>query len=64
MGARGNFRNHPAERAMRLILADHRLRENLPVATDQRHRAVVARRFKTKDQRHVGAPLPDACAVG
>ena len=42
MGAGGDFRHHPAERPMRLILADHRLGEDLPVAVDQRHRAVVA----------------------
>ena len=57
MGARGDFRNHPAERAMRLILTDHRLGKDLPVATDQRHRAIVTRRFETENERHVGRPF-------
>ena len=52
MGARGDFGHHPAERAMRLILPDHRLGEDLPVAADQRRGAVVARGFETEDERH------------
>ena len=32
MGASGDFRNHAAERAMRVILSDDGLREDLPVA--------------------------------
>ncbi len=42
MGARGNFGDNAAERAVRFILADHRLGEDLPVAGHQRGGAVVA----------------------
>ena len=52
MGARGDFGDHAAERAVRVILPDHRLREDLPVAADQRRGAVVAGGFKGKDQCH------------
>ena len=52
MGAGGDFRDDAAERAMRVILADDRLRKDLPVASDQRRGAVVAGRFKGEDQRH------------
>ena len=52
-----------AERAMRLILADHGLRQDLPVTGDQRRRAVVARGFKGEDQGHVPRPLPQAAGL-
>ena len=58
MRAGGDFGHHAAERTMRLILPDHRLGENLPIIADQRHRAIVARRFKTENERHVRRPLP------
>ena len=41
MRAGGNFGDHAAKRAMRLILPHDRLRENLPVIADQRYRAIV-----------------------
>ena len=41
-----------------------RLRQDPPVAGDQRRRAVVAGRFKTKDDSHfVSGPLPEAAAM-
>jgi hypothetical protein len=46
MSSRRDFRDDAAERAMRVILADHRLRKDLPVASDQRGGAIVAGRFK------------------
>jgi hypothetical protein len=46
MGARGNFRNDAAERTVRVILPDDRLGKDLPVAADQRCRAVVAGGFE------------------
>ena len=52
MGPGGDFRDHAAERAMRVVLTDHRLRQDLPVAADQRRGAVVAGRFKGQDQCH------------
>ena len=42
MGAGGNFRNDPAERAVGVILANHGLGEDLPVAADQCSGAVIA----------------------
>jgi hypothetical protein len=47
-----DFRDDAAKRAMRVILADHRLREDLPVASDQRGGAIVAGRFKSQDECH------------
>jgi hypothetical protein len=44
---------------MRLILTDDRLREDLPIARDQRRRSVIARGFEAEDQRH-GAPFAAA----
>ena len=38
---------------MRLVLADDRLGKDLPVAGDQRRRAVVARGFKAEDDGHL-----------
>ena len=52
MGAGGDFRDHAPERAVGVILPDHRLGEDLPVAADQRGGAVVAGGFKGKDQGH------------
>ena len=52
MGARRDFGHHPAERTVRLGLADHRLGQNFPAGIDQRGGAVVARRFEGKDQGH------------
>ena len=60
MRARGDFGDDAAERAVRFILPDHRLRQDLAVARHQRRGAVVARRFKGKDQRHRRSPLPEA----
>jgi hypothetical protein len=45
---------------VRVVLADHRLRKDAPVAGDQRRSAIVARGFETEDQTHfVAGPLPD-----
>ena len=63
MGAGGDFGHHAAERAVRLVLADDRLGEDLAVAGDQRRRAVVARGFKAEDQRHRRCPLPHGAAL-
>jgi hypothetical protein len=49
---------------MRLRLADDGLRQNAPVAGDQRRRAVVAGRFKAEDHRHFArGPLPEGVAM-
>ena len=53
MGAGGDFRDHAAERPVRVILSDDRLGEDLPIAADQRRGAVVAGGFKGEDQRHL-----------
>ena len=53
MGARGDLGHDAAERPVRLVLPDHRLGEDLPVAGDQRRRAVVAGGFEAEDQRHL-----------
>ena len=58
MGARGDFRDDSAERAVRLVLADHRLREDHAAAGDERGGAVVARGFEAEDQRHDAAFAP------
>jgi hypothetical protein len=42
VGAGGDFRHHSTERAVRLVLADNRLRKNLPVARYERGSSVVA----------------------
>ena len=42
MGTGGDFRDYPAERAMGVILPDHRLGEDLPIAPDQCGGAIVA----------------------
>jgi hypothetical protein len=49
MGAGGNFRDDAPERAVRVILADNRLRQYLPVASDQCGGAIVAGRFEGQD---------------
>jgi hypothetical protein len=46
MGPGGDFGDHAAERAVRIILADHRLREDLAVAADQGGGAVIAGGFE------------------
>jgi hypothetical protein len=40
-------------------LPDHRLRKDAPVGSDQRRRAVVAGRFKAKNNHFAPGPLPD-----
>ena len=55
--------NDPAERLVRLILSDHRLRQDAPVAGDQRDRAVVARGFEAEDDCHALFPLPERRAM-
>ncbi len=52
MGAGGDFRHHAAERPVGVILPDHRLGEDLPVASDQRGGAIVAGGFEGEDQGH------------
>ena len=61
---RGDLRNHAAVGLMRGILADHRLREDAPIARHQRRRAVVAGGFESKDygrgfSHFAPGPLPD-----
>ena len=58
MGASCDFRNHAAERAMRVILSDDGLCEDLPVVSDQRHRAVVARGFEARINAISASPCP------
>lgn len=60
MGAGGDFRHHPAKWAMAISLADHGLRQNLPIRRDQCRRAIVAGGFESENKRH-GAPLPQRC---
>ena len=55
MGAGGDFRHDAAVRPMRLVLPDDGLREDLPVAGDQRRGAVVAGGFEAEDESHFGA---------
>ncbi len=57
MRPRRDLRDHSAERPVRLVLADDRLGEDLPVAGDQRGGGVVAGGFEAEDQRH----LPRLC---
>ena len=59
MRAGGDFGDDAAERAMGVVLADHRLGEDLPIASDQRRRAVVARGFKGENESHSRQPLPE-----
>ena len=64
MRARRDLRHHPAVGLMGAVLPDDRLGEDLPVAGDQRRRAVVARGFKAQNdcwrQSHFApGPLPD-----
>ena len=64
VGARGNLRDHAAIGLVRAVLPDHRLCKDTAVAGDERHRAVVAGRFKTKDDSHfVSGPLPEGAAM-
>ena len=58
-----DFRDHPTKWAMSVVLADDRLGEDLPVASDQCRGAVVARGFKGKDQCHCSQPLPESPAL-
>jgi hypothetical protein len=48
---------------MRLILPDHGLRQNPPVARYQRGAGIVAGGFEAEDQRHSRAPLPEGGAM-
>ena len=50
MRARGDLRDHAAIGLVRLVLPDHGLGKDSPVARHQRHAAVVARRFEAQDQ--------------
>ena len=52
MGAGGDFRNDPAERTVRLVLANDRLRQNLAVGRYQRGGTVVAGGFKAQNECH------------
>ena len=63
MGAGCNFGHHAAERAVRVILPYNRLGEDLPIASDQSGGAIIARRFKCKDQCHFAKPLPETPAL-
>ena len=63
MGPCGDFRDHAAERAMRVVLTDHRLCKDLPVASNQRRSAVVAGRFKGQYQCHWSQPLPESLSL-
>ena len=63
MRTSGDFGHDAPKRAVRVILADDGLRQYLPVASDQGHGAVVAGRFKGKDQRHRTKPLPQRPAL-
>jgi hypothetical protein len=63
MGARGDLRHHAAVRLMGAILPDHGLREDPPVAGDERDSAVVAGRFKAQNNHFAGGPLPEGAAM-
>ena len=56
MGARGDLRHDAAIGLVRAVLADHRLREDSPVARHQRRRAVVAGGFEAEDQTVISSP--------
>ena len=58
--ARRDLGNDAAVRLVSAALADDHLRQNAPVAGDQRHGAVVARGFEAEDHGHFApGPLPD-----
>ena len=60
MCARCNLRHDAAIRLVRMVLPNDRLRQDTPVGRHQRHRAIVARRFKAQNQSHFATdPLPD-----
>jgi hypothetical protein len=64
MGARRDLRDHPAIGLVRGILAGHGLRQDAPVAADQRDAGVVARGFEAQYQTHfVAGPLPEGRAM-
>ena len=63
MGAGGDLRNDPAERAMRLVLADDRLGEDLAIAGDQRRGAVVAGGFEAEDRAPWAKPFALSAAL-
>lgn len=63
MRACRDFGHNAAERAMRVVLADDCLRQDLSVATDQCHGAVIARGFKGKNKSHPTRPLPETPAL-
>ena len=63
MGAGRDLRHHAAERPVRVILSHDCLGEDLPIAADQRHCAVVAGGFEGQDQRHLSEPLPETPAL-
>ena len=68
MGPRCDLGDDPAVGLMRLGLTDDRLRQDAPVARDQRRRAVVARGFEAQNdfwfQSHfVCGPLPECAPV-
>ena len=63
MGASGNFRNYAAKGAVRVVLPDHGLRQDLPIAANQRRGTVVARGFEGKNEGHRQWPLPETPAL-
>ena len=67
MGAGGDLGNDAAIGLVRVVLADDGLGEDLPIAGDQRDRAVVAGRFEAQNNHFIaisfGGPLPEGATM-
>ena len=63
MGAGGNLRHHAAVGLVGAVLADYGLRQDAPVAGDERDSTVVAGRFKAQNNHFAGGPLPEGAAM-
>ena len=63
MGSGGDLRHNAAIGLVRPRLSDDGLREDAPIAGDQRRGAVVARRFQAQNYRHVTIISPAALCL-
>jgi len=63
VGAGRDLRHHAAKGLVGIVLPDHGLRKDAPVIGDQRHGAVVARRFKAQNNHFAPGPLPEGAAL-
>ena len=65
MRARRDFGNDPTERTVLGLLPGDAVRQDAPIASDERRCGFVAARFKAKDERHNRAhPLPAPLSAG